>query len=109
MLFDGKEKSQKSYNDGKWHHYAIVCDKPKATLELYVDYERVGILENTQIDVINGINKKHSSDMVFFGYHYNYFYGPRDYNIDEIRITRGALLPERFIRKAWAGAVIFIK
>ena len=109
MLFDGKEKSQKSYNDGKWHHYAIVCDKPKATLELYVDYERVGILENTQIDVINGINKQHSSDMVFFGYYYNYVYGPRDYNIDEIRITRGALSPERFIRKAWAGAVIFIK
>lgn len=108
-VLNGNDTKAPTYNDGLWHHYAFVYNKKDdvadSTFDVYIDYKLAGHQNGAYFDYPTS----NSSDLVFFGYYANYVYGPRDYMIDELRITRGALAPEKFIQKERLGLMILVR
>ena len=82
-------------SDGAWHHFAVVYDG-NGTTTIYRDYK--------QMDQITGSPLK--TDAVTF------FLGPggitgennpRDFTVDEVRISDSALTSDQFFRVGWRG------
>ena len=82
-------------SDGAWHHFAVVYDG-NGTTTLYRDYK--------QIDQITGSPLKTDVVSLFLGPGgITSENNPRDFTVDEVRISDSALAPDRFFRIGWRG------
>ena len=87
-----------------WHHYAVVYDAENRSVKVYVDQQCV--VSQTLTCPL----RTSEGDGYYIGCmgNNNFFDG----NIDEIRVTRAALPPERFLvasRKSSAGLTLFVR
>jgi hypothetical protein len=84
-----------AYDDGEWHHLAVVYDSEANTIKVFVDsstlvYERssVEIGPYSDIDLVVGARGLSNSYTRFF-----------DGAIDAFRFSRSALGPDEFLRR----------
>ena len=82
-------------SDGEWHHFAVVYDG-NGTTTIYRDYK--------QMDQITDSPLKTDAVTLFLGpggiAGVN---NPRDFTVDEVRISDAALAPDAFFHVGWAG------
>ena len=81
-------ETSERYDDSTWHHAALVLDRERGTLRLYVDYEL-----KKAATVTRDLGTSASSTFVGSSGTGNQFKGW----IDEFRLTRRALRPTEFI------------
>ena len=107
------EVTKKKFNDGKWHHFAIVYDKSSDRVDVYVDYRHFG---GASGGISFGTPRGSFGQMSFLAYYYmNSSWG--DYSgyamsnakFDELRITRGVLTTEEFLRDPKKGLAILLR
>ena len=84
--------------DGAWHHVALVVDRARQTVTLYLDRNPVA----TQASFVLASSVSTKSDSyktlkIGDGWGGNNAYGFQNMSIDEYRITRRALAPQEFL------------
>lgn len=82
--------NQGEFNDNKWHHYAVVYDRNRQTMTVYVDRRLRYAAENVNLkpdDYMFFINNNPTGDNI------TYFDGW----VDEFRFTKRALNPNEFL------------
>jgi hypothetical protein len=84
-----------AYDDGEWHHLAVVYDSEANTIKVFVDsstpvYERSSVVIGpySDIDLVVGARGLSNSYTRFF-----------DGAIDAFRFSRSALGPDEFLRR----------
>lgn len=108
------EKTSRSYRDNKWHHFAFVYDKAAATFDFYIDYRKMGHAADPDFEAY--VPDSRASKMIFLGY-YGIQTGWGDYSnhgasnamFDELRITRGVLTTEEFLRDPKKGMLLLLR
>ena len=82
--------SDKPYDDGNWHHVALVSDASNRIIRTYYDYELVAADRDVYVPVTKGyslfVGSKENGDGQFF-----------DGWIDDVRVMKRALRPEEFL------------
>ena len=118
MLSDSGEfdavTTSRSYRDNKWHHFAFVYDKDAETFDFYIDYRKMGHV--TDPDFVTNVPASGGTKMVFLGY-YAVQTAWADYSIhaasnamfDELRITRGVLSKDEFLRDPKKGLMLLLR
>ena len=82
-------------SDGEWHHFAVVYDG-NGTTTIYHDYKQMNQITDSPLKTdavtfflgpggITGVNN------------------PRDFTVDEVRISDSALTSDQFFRVGWRG------
>lgn len=87
-----------SYNDGLWHHLAIVRNADTKVTDLYVDY--VCVATGTNMNHQHANTTYPSKNLCFLGGFWATgleAYQYRNADLDEVRITRGCLRPHQFL------------
>ena len=90
---DGKGVGARFSYLGGWHHIAVTYDEADYTMRLYVDYEQVGAALALGAPLLSGMLSGH----VYYvggGLNNHSFDGW----VDEVRLVRECLPPEKFIR-----------
>ena len=91
-------RSRRAYNDGQWHHLALVCSKATKVTDLYVDRKLVAT--GTDMDHVGDDVATAPQSLCFNGGHWTVgasAFQYRSIDFDEIRITRGCLKPYQFL------------
>ena len=97
----GGSLSSVSMTDGRWHHLAAVIthssDNTKMTTELYVDYAKkyTQTVNGTWLGIADG-------DTLNLGL------SNGAYAFDELRITKGALAAEDFLRRSTGDTLLYL-
>ena len=90
-------KSSADFDDGEWHHLALVSDATNKAVRVYFDYRLVATESNAYLPVAPGfglyIGCKESGAGQFF-----------DGWIDDVRVTKRALDPEEFLTTHAVGS-----
>ncbi len=90
---DGKGVSARFSYLGGWHHVAVTYDETDCTMRLYVDYTQVGSALELEAPLLYGTPS---------GYMYYVGGGLNNHSfdgwVDEVRLVRECLPPEKFIR-----------
>lgn len=106
-------ETTKKFNDGKWHHFAIVYDKSSDRADVYVDYRHFG---GASGGISFGTPRGSFGQMSFLGYYYmnsswsDYSsFAMSNAKFDELRITRGVLTTEEFLRDPKKGMLLLLR
>lgn len=86
--------TQEAYNDGEWHDVAIVYDDAAKSGKFYLDGELRGSATGLAM-AAQDLSK--SQDLVFMGAHYSDEHRICNGFVDNVRISRGALLPYQLL------------
>ena len=85
------------FNDGKWHHMAIVSDRTNRRADCYVDYEWSCGADDVVYDNIKNYVNGYINGLVMGGSYWGSGRPMGDFRFDEVRVTRGALRPHQFL------------
>ena len=82
-------------SDGEWHHFAVVYDG-NGTTTLYRDYTQMAQITDSPLmtDAVTLFLGPGGTSVVN---------NPRDFAVDEVRISDAALAPDEFFHVGWAG------
>ena len=82
-------------SDGAWHHFAVVYDG-NGTTTIYRDYKQMDQITDSPLktDVVTFFLGPGGTSVVN---------NPRDFTVDEVRISDSALTPDQFFRVGWRG------
>ena len=87
----------KHFNDGKWHHMAIVSDRTNRRADCYIDYEWSCGADDVVYDNIKNYVNGYINGLVMGGSYWGTSRPMGDFRFDEVRVSRGALRPHRFL------------
>lgn len=86
----------KNVADGRWHHVAVVYDKDEDRAEAYIDYELVLWADSVVMEMT--AHNSYYNGFMIGGSYWNDRH-PGNVWFDDVRISRGALRPHRFITR----------
>ena len=91
--------------DGAWHHVALVVDRTRQTVTLYLDRNPVATQDNFVLaSKVSTKSDSYKTLKLGDGWGGNNAYGFHNMSIDEYRITRRALAPQEFLMTGAAPA-----
>lgn len=91
--------------DDKWHHFALVRDFDAQTVKLYIDYVLAGSQEDVAelyvlpVSGVGGGNTYNNNFHIGSAYGAGSAYQTNNGYLDEVRITKRALLPQEFLMR----------